>query len=301
MSGPTRDLPTGIIDTHVHTSPDAVPRLLDDLTLARRARAAGYRGLVLKSHHTMTAGRAGLVADLTGLDVFGGLALNAYSSGGLNAPAVASAARLGAKVVWLPTIDSSNHVMQDVGNFPTLPGEGEPRPTPVTIVDESGQLNPLVDRVLAAIAECGLTLATGHLSAEEVMLVVERARRRGVRRVIVTHPDMPFIGLGVDEQRELAAAGDVWFERVAVVMYPPLDWPASSVAERVRAVGVESTIMATDLGQPHNPCPVEGMVRYVEAMLDCGLSRADIETMTCVNPARALGMDPLRQETRTAR
>lgn len=287
-----RDLPKGVIDTHVHTSPDAVPRLMDDLSLARRARGAGYRGLVLKSHHTMTAGRAGLVADLTGLGVYGGLALNGYSSGGLNSFAVASAAALGAKVVWLPTIHASNHVSQQVGSFPTLPGEGGPWPVPLTVVDDAGRLDPLVDRVLTAIAECGLTLATGHLSADEIMLVVEHARRRGVRRMIVTHPDMPFIGLGIDQQRELAASGDVWFERVAVVMHPPLNWPASSVAEHIRAVGAESTIMATDLGQPHNPCPVDGMAQYVEAMLDCGVSRADIETMTCANPARALGLDP---------
>ena len=45
----------GVIDLHVHAGPDVQPRKLDAVALARAARAAGMRALLLKSHHTITA------------------------------------------------------------------------------------------------------------------------------------------------------------------------------------------------------------------------------------------------------
>ena len=62
----------GVNDFHCHTGPDALPRSLSDLELARLAKSAGMRGLVLKNHYTMTADRAALVMrEVEGIEVPG--------------------------------------------------------------------------------------------------------------------------------------------------------------------------------------------------------------------------------------
>ena len=51
---------TGLIDMHIHTAPDVVPRLFDDCEATRAAAAAGLRAILIKSHVTLTADRAQL-------------------------------------------------------------------------------------------------------------------------------------------------------------------------------------------------------------------------------------------------
>ena len=48
----------GAFDTHIHVAPDVVPRIVDDVSFARRFAVLGVDGFVLKSHHTSTAERA---------------------------------------------------------------------------------------------------------------------------------------------------------------------------------------------------------------------------------------------------
>ena len=107
-AGQTTSL-AGVIDFHVHSGPDSRPRSVSDLEIARIAKRAGMRGLVLKNHFTMTADRAWLaMQEVPGLEIFGGVALN-HSVGGLNAEAVRQLAAFSGgrgKVVWLPTFDA---------------------------------------------------------------------------------------------------------------------------------------------------------------------------------------------------
>jgi hypothetical protein len=112
-----------------------------------------------------------------------------------------------------------------------------------------------------------------------------------VQRVVVTHPEMEVVQLPIEQQVELADLGGVWFERVAVITCSPMDYPVADLAAAIRAVGVESTVLATDLGQPGNPSPVRGMEAYVAAMRDCGFTTDEVESMVCVAPAAALALD----------
>ena len=86
---------------------------IDDLQLARRCLEVGLAGFVLKSHYAPTAERAAVVrAAVPGVHALGAIALNA-GVGGLNAQAVEIAARGGARIVWLPTVDSENEASED--------------------------------------------------------------------------------------------------------------------------------------------------------------------------------------------
>ena len=101
-----RALVQGAYDLHVHVAPDVPQRRIDDRALAERFSELGLAGFALKSHYTSTAERAQVVSALTSdVEVFGTLTLN-WAVGGMNALAVEIAAREGARIVWMPTVDS---------------------------------------------------------------------------------------------------------------------------------------------------------------------------------------------------
>lgn len=283
-------LPPGVVDTHIHTSPDVIPRRWSDLELARRARDAGYRGFVLKNHHSLTAPRAALVMEaVSGITALGGLALNPHAVGGLDPITVWSALRLGARVVWMPTIGAQNQLDEFAA------GGGEQLLRSMGIVDRGFVLgDPVgdpVDEILRMIADHNAVLATGHLSRPEIMRLVPRARALGVERILITHPELPVIGLTIDEQLQLAELGGVYFERCFVTSLPNINVPLRTIAQQALTVGPSSTVMATDLGQDYNVDPVTGMSAYVDAMREAGCRSDDIELMVCRNPAAVLGLD----------
>ena len=108
VSDRARELLRGAYDTHIHVAPDVVPRIVDDVTLAKRFAALGMDGFILKSHYTSTAERASVVrAAVPGIQALGAIVLN-RAVGGMNALAVEVAAREGVRTVWMPTVDSVN-------------------------------------------------------------------------------------------------------------------------------------------------------------------------------------------------
>jgi uncharacterized protein DUF6282 len=279
----------GAVDTHVHTAPDLVPRAQNDVELAQAAAAAGMRAVVIKSHHFPTADRARLAGLLvSGVEVLGGLALNATSAGGLNAEAVRTALAVGGKVIWLPTVSAANHLAhvaagQSSAHLRSLTSSS----VAVPVLDAGGAVRPELDAVLRLIAEHDAVLATGHLAPAETAAVARRAQALGVSRIVVTHPELALVGMSIDQQRDLAARG-VFFERCYLNVLNGL--PAKAILEAARTVGVESTILATDLGQAANPAPVAGFRAYYEAMREAGLTDEEWTAMAVANPTRLLGL-----------
>ena len=266
---------TGVIDLHVHAGPDVRPRKMDALELARAARAAGMRAILFKNHHAPTVIAARLLElAVPGLRVFGGLALN-ESVGGLNPPAVEAALKMGAAEIWLPTLDAA-HERRFRGQ-----GGG------LSVLDESRQLREAVRIILQLIAEGDCILGLGHLSFDEMKAVALEARSLGVNRILVNHPEINFLNLPIAAQRELAAPG-VYFERCYVRANQAVSW--DGLAQVIRAVGVESSILATDLGQPDNVDPIAGMKRMIAELSLRGFTRDELTTMTKRNPASLLGL-----------
>src|SRR3977135_2542689 len=101
----------GVLDIHVDSDPDSVPRSIDAIDLARLAKSRGMRGLVLKSHYEPTASLAYIVRkEVPGIEVFGGIDLNP-SVGGMNPSAVEHMAEITGgygRFVWMATFDSEN-------------------------------------------------------------------------------------------------------------------------------------------------------------------------------------------------
>ena len=81
----TVDLLEGVIDVHVHAAPDVRERKLTMLDAARQTAGRRMAGMVLKSHHEPTEGRAAAVSrPVAGVGVYGGVVLNRYVDGRLS-------------------------------------------------------------------------------------------------------------------------------------------------------------------------------------------------------------------------
>lgn len=267
----------GAIDTHVHSGPDVRLRKTTSYELARAAREAGMRAIVLKNHHCSTVPLAAALSEaLPGLLVRGGLVLN-RAAGGWNVDAVESALKMGAAEIWMPTLSSENERA-----FRGFPGAG------MRALDSEGRLLPELIEIIRLVAKAGAVLGTGHLSLEETAAVVALAREEGVRTILVTHPEINFIAMPVEMQKQLLGPG-LYFERCFCRPGFQRDW--AGMARDIRGAGFESTILATDLGQPDNPHPVEGLEQFADRMRSEGFSSLELERMTSANPAIALGLE----------
>ena len=286
-----RELVRGAYDLHVHVEPDLAKRRIDDLGLAHRFAELGLAGFVLKSHYAPTAERAAVVrAAVPGVDARGAITLNA-GVGGLNAQAVEIAAREGARIVWLPTVDSENEASEE-GPKPAKPpawrkiqdelaevGVGAP---PVKLEDDA------LAKIYSVVARHDLVLATGHLGRAEIHAVVDAALAAGVAHVVVTHPDYPTQGVPIDEQRELAERGAVLERCFAPIHSGKVSW--EQTFDAIRATGPEHNVLSTDLGQVQNPPAEDGLALMADRLLEAGFSEDDVRTMAVTNTRLLAGV-----------
>jgi len=285
-----RELLKGAIDFHIHTGPDVFPRLLNDIEVARQAKRAGMRAVLLKSHVTITADRAQIAQAVTGLPVFGGVTLN-WQVGGLNRHAVECAAKMGARQVWMPTIHSANY-LKYADHVPMFAKALPKDIRGISILKEDGSFVPELGPILEMVARYGLILATGHLSPNEGLALIREAKRAGVEKIVVTHPVASFVNYSYEQMREALSAGATYLEHVFNDCTPQVanPLPPSALGEAIKAIGPDHCIMATDSGQVVNPPPVKVMSWYISEMLQYGFSSRAIRTMTARNPARILGL-----------
>lgn len=284
------NLLSGAIDIHIHSAPDLYPRILNDIELAIHAREMGMEAILIKNHFTETAGRAQLATDATGFRVFGGIALN-LSVGGLNPHAVRAALKLGAKTVWLPTLHSLKFVANK-SHVANLAGEIGNNLQGIYILKEDGSLKEELYPIFDLIIEHDSSLATGHVSIEEAKVVVREAAKRGVKKIVVTHPLASFVNYTVEDMKEILDLGATWLEHVFNDTTRQVGHPITRDAlfSGIKAVGARHCIMSTDAGQWLNPVPCQQMGIYIQDMLHFGFSEEDIRTMVSDNPGAMLGL-----------
>lgn len=279
----------GSFDMHVHFGPQpGLTRRQNALETALSAREMGLGGLVLKNHSYPTAALASLVSTLVpDISVFGSICLD-YEVGGLNPHAVEAAAQLGAKVVWMPTFCARNSktlVARVLGI--DIKGDG------ISILKPNGRLVPEVDDILKIIKDHDMVLATGHISAPEILALVDRARQVGITKIVITHATLTLLSESIltPEQRRTLAREGVFIEHTAQEISPTgssID-PAEVVAA-IKDEGPGNCIMSSDFGGTPHPTIAEGMRLFISAMLKCGLNEEDVAHMVKLNPARLLGL-----------
>ena len=281
------------IDIHFHPHPDLIPRAADDRGIAERANECGMRALVLKCHFESTVGRAYDVnQQFETIDVYGGITLNRYT-GGINPIAVETSVRLGAKIIWMPTVDADHHAATYgfTGGYNTQKSGSKPV-DPLSIVTEAGKLTQDCQDVLDVLAHYDTAaLATGHFSAEHVDILVREAVERGVKRVILQHVYFKIPAMKHDQIKALTALPGVYAELEYCGISPFWAQPGQTLdlmREGIAEVGAEHFILISDGGQRHNPLPADGLRLLAQGFYEKNVTRDELRTMMCVNPADVL-------------
>jgi len=264
-------------DLHLHTGPDVRLRKLSDLEQIQQAVEARMAGCVLKCHSEPTAGRAALMRQIyPGFDVIGAVVLN-RSIGGINPYAVEAAGKMGAKMLWFPTMDAAAYLRWK--NAPN-PENG------IRLLHTDGTLTAEVSEVLQVAKEYDMVVCTGHIAPEESVALLECAASMGLKRLCVTHVTLPVNRMTAEQLRRCIHAGAfIEFSYCHILhKYLTLD----TVLGDLQIVGTEHAIFSSDLGQTNSPCPVVGMQECAELLLQNGIAESGVYQMMRTNPAQLL-------------
>jgi hypothetical protein len=220
-----------------------------------------------------------------GIEVFGGLSLDT-PVGGVNPQAVRYMVDVVGhygRIVWMPTHDSEHEVKYLKENRAFVS------------VSRDGKLLPEVLEVLSLIAQNDLTLATGHVSPEEALMILREAKNRGVQRMIVTHP---LLGpqstyMSIDQLAEAASLG-AYLEITAGTVYRNASGRMRAFAA-IRKVGPAMTFVSSDSGLTGGPNHPDALVMAANGLREGGFSESDLNIMFKENPARLIKLPVISQ------
>jgi len=280
------------IDLHCHYGPDMVGAFgegepgVTAFEATTEAASSGHAALVLKAHDFATPALAyALDQVVPDVRVFGGITLD-HQAGGLNPIAVESALQLGAKIVWLPTLGSAQDYSSGLAKELGFPGPG------LRVVDDEGELLPIVLEIEALVREHGAILATGHTSAAEHYAAVKSFAGQG--RVLVTHAGERVAGPGLSAAQcaELADLGAT-IELTALCCTPVNgETPSKTFAqmvEMIETIGPARCTLGSDYGWSDAiPHPAAGLHDFFDSLWSEGVSEADLGRMARENPAALL-------------
>lgn len=291
-----------ILDLHVHVGPEFIPRRYSIKTLAEEAQREQF-GFVAKNHFQPTTAWATMISANYKIPIIGSITLN-KGVGGISHEAVRAALsgfktntqktkrEEGRFIVWMPTIHAEAHLNQyrrndiltdwgsDVKDQSIYPvGEG------LTVLDKRNKniLNKDTVKVLELIAKEDLILATGHLSSNEVELLVKEAFSIGIKRIIVTHPFFQATNMSIEKQTELSKLDGVFIE-LCYVNLSMDNIPIDLYIQLIERAGSENVILSTDLGQLFNETIVEGWQNYFRLLIKEGVSKDEFIQMAIENP-----------------
>lgn len=278
----------GVIDMHVHSNPDIRHRAYDDFELMEAAIRVGARAIVIKTHQGTTVDRAYLCNrhneiihhgdnDFT---MFGSVTLN-RQMGGLNAAAVESGLKLGAKVIWLPTQSARNNLEKQKGDL-----------SKAVEVIRDGKIVPELQDIFQLIKDFDVVLGTGHLSPEEIFRVIEAARNAGVRKIVVTHPEWWMVGMSLEDQVRLVQDYDIILEHCFAQPMGGGKYKSNLPLnlEAIQACGYKNVMVSTDGGQVENPFWEAALEQYIQYLADHGISEEQIFYMTHEIQTRLLNL-----------
>jgi len=191
----------------------------------------------------------------------------------------------------MPTLSAKNHIdVHSKGHKTSFPDTKEkPLPEiPLTILDQNGALLPQVIEILKLIARADIVLATGHLHLSEIKLLIAEAKKQGVKRILMNHPEF-IVNASLEDMVNFANQGVVIEHSYALIISGELK--KDYLVEMIRRVGAERTTIGSDLGQKGNPYPVEGLKACIRDLLELGIKDEEIDLILRKNPAKLIGLD----------
>ncbi|MCD6471608.1 hypothetical protein J7K55_00545 [Candidatus Aerophobetes bacterium] len=272
-------------DLHIHAFPSLMERMGDDVDLAKVARDAEMQAIMFKSHHESTVSRAYHTSrQVPGIKVFGGIVLN-RAVGGINPIAVEAALKLGAKEVWMPTMDSAAHakVYGSTGTYGYMSAGFSTETEGITILTDR-KLDKNVITVLELTHKYNVIIGTSHLSKSEIFELVKSAGEIGNRKVVITHPYWKPPDLNIESLKKLAKLGAI-MELCAGTVYPVPGYGNIYVyRDTIQEIGAEHFIISSDAGRPAKSTPPETIRIFAQCLSDIGICKKDLEIMMIENP-----------------
>lgn len=283
---------SGAYDLHIHSNPSLFERSGSDLDVARHASESGLAGVLLKNHFESTVGRAALTQqEVPEIKVFGSLALNNFA-GGMNPSAVECALKLGAKEIFMPTMDAAAHirVFGHAGGYGYQESGMRSAPGAVSAVNEKGELTSEAKQVVELVRDFDAILGTAHLGADEIFQLARFARDVGLTKLLITHPYFDPPKLTVAQQKELVRLG-ARLELCGGNLYPiPGVARLDNYLETLAEIDPSNLIISSDAGQPRKSAPSEVLRIFTQCLTDKGVGQDAINLMVKENPARLLGL-----------
>ena len=220
--------------------------------------------------------------------VEGKVAIVTGAASGIGAACARTLAREGARIVWMPTVDSP---AETAGRAEPKPGDKVPQWAklqhelrglgfpiePVRVRGDDGALLPETQLVLETIARHDLILATAHLGRDDTFAVVDGAFAAGVNTVVITHPEFTCQDFSIEDQVALADKGCL-IERCLTTPYSGKT-TYEHVFEGVRAVGIERNFFSSDCGNPDYPPVEDGLAIWADELLGAGFGEDEIQTV----------------------
>jgi len=162
--------------------------------------------------------------------------------------------------VWMPTVSSAAHKAAATSPELNVHKGFELR---LVEVFDGDRLRPEWLEILDIVAAHDLVLASGHLSADETVALFTQAVRRGVRRLLVNHPKMPFLGWHDRAAEELRMVG----AHLELGILPDLLGPADSTSlGLVDSYPHELLVFGGDLGHAHYPGPAAAVPQWLQEL-----------------------------------
>lgn len=282
---------SGACDMHIHTGPDFVERVGDDVEVAKACEAAGFRAILLKNHMESTVSRAyHAQKQVDSIKVYGSLVLNA-SVGGINPLAAEAAMKMGAKEVFMPTFCSkADFAVHGKGKEALHKYGMKTSIEPYGVLDELGNLIPEVGQILELSRDYHVPIGTSHLGYAEIVPMCKLARDIGAT-IIITHPEYKIPMLAPEQLAELASLGAV-IEMTAGAVFPIPG--CSTIAHDIKlieAAGAENCFISSDAGTPTKPMPAEVLSSYLYCLKKKGVDTGKIDYMFREAPVTIFGLD----------
>jgi hypothetical protein len=275
------------IDMHMHIGPEIIPRKYNIKQLANE-EVGNIGGFVLKNHFYPTTPFIRQLGGKKDLKIYGSVTLNNFV-GGLNPEAITSTAMLTKDpiVVWLPTINAENFLAKS--SFEIAPewinrneynSRRAKNTKPVKI-----SVNQLKE-ILIIIKKVNAVLATGHISWQETVKVVNIALELNLNRIIITHPIYQKIDMPINIQKELARMG-CYIEH-CYSMFSIDRIGICRIVEQIKGVGPDSIILSSDVGQTFSYKPSKALLDFARLLRKDGIKEDELFTMLVANPKKIL-------------
>jgi hypothetical protein len=289
----------GAVDIHAHSYPEhtlSVDPRLDNFEWAKMAKEYGMRGFVMKSHIWPTVAQAYEIKKMiSDIDVMGSITLN-FTVGGLSPTAAALAGELGGKIIFMPTWSAKNDISKSGVMLnrirkicPQVDRTLEQEGGGISVLDEEGNIRPVVKEILSIARTYGMAVSSGHLAIEESLKLVEVALDSKVK-FILSHPHNRTISASNEQQKHIASLGGFIEHTFIACMPMHLRVDPKEIVKSIEAVGADQTIITSDFFGPWNPPAPEVLRMFIRSLLALGVSESDITKMVKTNPCRVLNL-----------